>query len=358
MDFKRSFRAMALLMMGVASFTACEDDDDELTPSSNGNVVYVINEGSMGNNNASVSSIDLTDGNSYYFQFAAANGRNLGDTGQDAIRYGGKIYIAVSGSNTIEVVDGKSLASVKTIKPETGKPGNPRALAASDGKVYVSLYDGYVAKIDTTTLAIVDSIAVGPNPEEITIANGNLYVTVSDGLNWSAGYDNGKYVSKIGLDSFKVASKINVLVNPTEITSDKAGNVFVISMGNYGDIPATVQKIDKNDSVTVVGRATLMACYENTLYTVNAPYDVPAIEFVSYNTATGVKESDAFITGSADQIPTNPHSISVNPKNGNIFIGSYLTAADYLSNGYVYEYANGAFKARYNAGVGPRKFVY
>ena len=348
---------MALLMMGVASFTACEDEEDDLKKSSN-KVIYVLNEGSWNNNNASVSAIDPTDGSSYYYQFAAANGRNLGDTGQDILRYGGKIYIAVSGSNTIEVVDGNSLTSIKTIKPESGRPGNPRGLAASDGKIYVSLYDGYVAKIDTTSLAFEDSIAVGPNPEELTIANGCLYVTVSDGLNWSAGYDNGKYVSKIGLDSFKVASKINVLVNPTEITSDKAGNVFVISMGNYGDIPATVQKIDKNDSVTVVGRATLMACYENTLYTVNAPYGAPAIEFVSYNTATGVKESDAFITGSADQIPTNPHSISVNPKNGNIFIGSYLTAADYLSNGYVYEYANGAFKARYNAGVGPRKFVY
>lgn len=348
---------MALLMMGVASFTACEDEEDDLKKSSN-KVIYVLNEGSWNNNNASVSAIDPTDGSSYYYQFAAANGRNLGDTGQDILRYGGKIYIAVSGSNTIEVVDGNSLTSIKTIKPESGKPGNPRGLAASDGKIYVSLYDGYVAKIDTTSLAFEDSIAVGPNPEEITIANGCLYVAISDGLNSGNGYPNGKYVSKIGLDSFKVASKINVLVNPTEITSDKAGNVFVISMGNYGDIPATVQKIDKNDSVTVVGRATLMACYENTLYTVNAPYGAPAIEFVSYNTATGVKESDAFITGSADQIPANPHSISVNPKNGNIFIGSYLTAADYLSNGYVYEYANGAFKARYNAGVGPRKFVY
>lgn len=358
MDFKRSFRTIALLMMGVVSFTACEDDDDELKTSSNGNVVYVLNEGSYGNNNASVSSIDPTDGSSYYFQFAAANGRNLGDTGQDAIRYGGKIYIAVSGSNTIEVVDGKSLTSIKTIKPESGKPGNPRGLAATDGKVYVSLYDGYVAKIDTTSLAIEDSIAVGPNPEEITIANGNLYVAVSDGLNWSAGYANGKYVSKIGLDSFKVASKINVIVNPTTITSDKAGNVFVISMGDYGETPATVQKIDKNDSVSVLGRATLMACYENTLYTINAPYGASSIDFVSYNTTTGSVESSAFISGSADELPSNPHAISVNPKNGNILIGSYLTAADYLSNGYVYEYANGAFKARYNAGVGPRKFVY
>lgn len=357
MDFKRSFRAMALLMMGVASFTACEDEEDDLKKSSN-KVIYVLNEGSWNNNNASVSAIDPTDGSSYYYQFAAANGRNLGDTGQDILRYGGKIYIAVSGSNTIEVVDGNSLTSIKTIKPESGKPGNPRGLAASDGKIYVSLYDGYVAKIDTTSLAFEDSIAVGPNPEEITIANGCLYVAISDGLNSGNGYPNGKYVSKIGLDSFKVASKIDVIVNPNKMASDKSGNVFVISWGNYIDIPSTVQKIDKNDNVSVLGKATYMTCYENTLYTINAPFGAPSIEYISYNTISGSVESSSFISGTADEMPSNPTCVSVNPKNGNIMVGSYLAANDYLSNGYVYEYANGAFKARYNAGVGPRKFVY
>lgn len=357
MDFKRSFRAMALLMLGMVSFTACDDEDDDLKKSSN-KVIYVLNEGSWNNNNASVSAIDPTDGSSYYYQFAAANGCNLGDTGQDILRYGGKIYIAVSGSNTIEVVDGNSLTSIKTIKPESGKPGNPRGLAASDGKIYVSLYDGYVAKIDTTSLAFEDSIAVGPNPEEITIANGCLYVAISDGWNSGNGYPNGKYVSKIGLDSFKVASKIDVIVNPNKMASDKSGNVFVISWGNYIDIPSTVQKIDKNDNVSVLGKATYMTCYENTLYTINAPFGAPSIEYVSYNTISGSVESSSFISGTADEMPSNPTCVSVNPKNGNILIGSYLTAADYLSNGYVYEYANGAFKARYNAGVGPRKILY
>ncbi len=358
MDFKRSFRALTLLVMGAVSFTACEDEDEDLGKAKSNNVAYVLNEGSFHGNNASLSSIDFTDSTNYYFQFAAANGRGLGDTGQDAIRYGEKIYIAVYGSNTIEVVDGSSLKSIKTIQTEAGKPGSPRSLAADKGKVYVSLYDGYVAKIDTAKLAIEDSVYVGPNPEEITIANGNLYVAVSDGMNYAANYENGKYVAKVNLDSFKVASKIDVIINPTKITSDKDGNVFVISMGDYATVMSTVQMINKDDSVSVVGNATLMACHENTLYTVYAQYGAPSINFVSYNTTTCVKESDAFISGSEDELPANPVSISVNPKNGNIMIGSYLTASDYSSNGYVFEYTSGAFKARYNAGVGPRKIVY
>jgi hypothetical protein len=142
------------------------------------------------------------------------------------------------------------------------------------------------------------------------------------------------------------------------MASDKSGNVFVISWGNYNDIPSTVQKIDKNDNVSVLGKATYMTCYENTLYTINAPLGAPSIEYVSYNTISGSVESSSFISRTADEMPSNPTCVSVNPKNGNILIGSYLAANDYLSNGYVYEFVDGSFKTRYNAGVGPRKILY
>lgn len=359
MDFKRSFKALAIIMMGVVSFTGCEDEDEEPEAVTNsGNSAWVLNQGTMGSNNASVSLIDFTKEESYYHQFYASNDRNLGDVGQDAIRYGGKIYISVYASNTIEVVDGQTLKSLKTIQPEAGNPGSPRYLAADGANVYVSLYDGYVAKIDTASLSIVDSVAVGPNPEQLTIANGNIYVAISDGMNYNAGYVNGLRVAKVSLDSFKVASNIGVMLNPTQITSDKDGNVFVLSMGNYGDVPATVQMIDKNDSVKVLTQATIISCYENTLYTINAPWGASSIDFSSVDTKTG-NITKNIIKGSADELPANPTAISVNPKNGNIMVSSYLTASDYASNGYVFEYtSDGAFKAKYNVGVGPTKIIY
>ena len=130
---------MALLMMGAVSFTACDEEEESDQPAKGNGIVYVLNEGSMGSNNASVSAINLKDTTAYASQFATVNGRNLGDTGQDMLRYGGKIYIAVYGSNTIEVVDGNSLKSIKTIQTEAGKPGNPRSLAADNGR-FTSLF--------------------------------------------------------------------------------------------------------------------------------------------------------------------------------------------------------------------------
>ena len=48
--------------------------------------------------------MELSTGNITNGVFAAANSRGLGDVAQDIIVYGTKAYIAVSFSNTVEVV--------------------------------------------------------------------------------------------------------------------------------------------------------------------------------------------------------------------------------------------------------------
>lgn len=66
---------------------------------------YVLNEGTWGSNNASLSRVNLATGAIDNNVFSAANGRGLGDVAQDVVVYNGKAYIAVSFSNTIEVVN-------------------------------------------------------------------------------------------------------------------------------------------------------------------------------------------------------------------------------------------------------------
>jgi len=66
---------------------------------------YVLNEGTWGNNEASLSRVDLSTGTITNNVFSFANGRDLGDVAQDLVVYGTKAYVTVSFSNTVEVVN-------------------------------------------------------------------------------------------------------------------------------------------------------------------------------------------------------------------------------------------------------------
>lgn len=67
--------------------------------------LLVLNEGNWGNNEAELSLVDVNAGSATNNYFASANGRGLGDVAQDILQYGSKIYIAVTFSNSIEVVN-------------------------------------------------------------------------------------------------------------------------------------------------------------------------------------------------------------------------------------------------------------
>lgn len=355
MRFKHLFFATALLS-AMPLFYACDDNENDIpeeiqVESKNG--LYVTNAGNFyGNINGSLSFIDFDKGEVTNKLFMSVNGRSLGGTPQDAVVYGSKMYIAVYESNVIEVVDKTTAESIKQIVPTEAQGVGPRDIVAAGGNVFVSMYDGCVSRIDTTSLAIDATIAVGPNPEEMAVANNYLYVTNSDGMNYGAGYANGKTVSKINIGSFAEEKKIEVGLNPTKICATTDGNIFLIAMGNYADVPATVQKIDAQDKVSDVINATLMAAKDNTLYLINAPYGAAANEYIKYDTQAGTSTSD-FI----DQPVDSPCGIAVHPTSGKIYISSYNLVGGYASydtDGYLNEYsADGKFAQRYNVGIGP-----
>ena len=105
-------------------------------------------------------------------------------------------------SHTIEIVDRSSYRSLKQIRLDDVefKGKSPRSMVANDGFVYISMFEGYVAKLDTLSAAITAEVKVGPNPEVICLHKGNLYVPNSDGNNYMVGY--GKTASVINVDSF------------------------------------------------------------------------------------------------------------------------------------------------------------
>lgn len=369
MNWKKHLKYVVWALAMPLVFCACDDDNnpgggDKPFRAERG--VYVFNAGNQSSSiDGSLSFIDLARGYKNNV-FMTVNGRSLGSTVQDGVVLGDYMYIAVSESNTIEVVDKHTVVSVAQIRPTAEQGAQPRDIVTDGEYVYVSMYDGYVSRIDPVTNAIDKTVQVGPNPEEMAVLNGYLYVTNSDGMNYNNGYVNGKTVSKINLDDFTEEAKIPVGVNPSKVVAHEAsGKLFVICMGDYAANPNSLWTIDTTQGDQVADlhvTASMMCLSGNTLYTVYNQYGSPeANSYISYNATDNTVLSDAFIPadkiseGFTANVVDNPAGIMADPASGHIFVTSYVDdpVNAYSLPSYVYEYnAQGEVLARYDVGVG------
>ena len=368
---KKYLLGLAVLLMGTAVMTSCSDGNDGpetyLQVYSTG--AYVVNSGNMYSNiESSLTAIDYASSTATQNVFKTANGRSLGNTANDGIVYGNKIYLAVDQSNTIEVIDKKTKQSIKQIKTTDllGKAegAEPRHIIADGGKVYFTTYGGYVAAVDTTSFALQKKWQVGSYPEGLVIGNGNLYVANS---NYGAGGGN---ISCINLSNDNVKTKnIEGVNNPTGIYY--ASNVlYVLDNPVYGPAPdyaatgenalravsfaeGKSQKVaDGNYAVCVTpGATTRMDVVRPYCYVLNAPFgSTPSVSVL----VAGSTQPQAL---TLSEMPVSPCGIFVDPLNGHIFVLSYRLGdsgyADYNGNGYVVEYDRAGQKLHeYETGVG------
>ena len=370
---KKYLLGLAVLLMGTAVMTSCSDDNDGpetyLQEYSTG--AYVVNSGNMYSKiESSLTAIDYASSTATQNVFKAANGRSLGNTANDGIVYGNKIYLAVDQSNTIEVIDKTTKKSIKQIKT-TDLLGNaegaePRHIIADGGKVYFTTYGGYVAAVDTTDFALQKKWQVGSYPEGLVIGKGNLYVANS---NYGAGGGN---ISCINLSNDNVETKnIEGVNNPTSIYY-AAGLLYVLdnqyydaSYNAYGEnslrtvefAQGTSQKVaDGNYAacVTTGAATTARTSVEKVrphFFVLNAPYGgTPSVSvFVA-----GITQPQPM---TLSEMPVSPCGIFADPLNGHIFVLSYRLGdsgyADYNGNGYVVEYDSAGQKLHeYETGVG------
>lgn len=335
-------------------FISCSNNDEPENPTpdepTKAEGAFVLNQGNYGKQiEGSLTLIDYGSSSSSRELFQRANGRSLGSTPQGAVVYGEKIYLGIYGSNVIEIIDRTTFKSVKQISLSEAEGQSPRSLVAKDGKVYVSMFNGYVSRLDTLTLAIDKSVKVGPNPDIIAIKGNYLYVPNSDGMNWQNGY--GTTASKINLDSFTVEKTFTVGLNPTEFVSN-GKDLFLLCKGNYGDVPSKIYRLDSNDNSTEVDPATLIAVKDGNLYYINAPIGAEEITYTVLDIASGAKKK-MLGDGGVD----SPAGIGVDPVNGNIVVTSYSMdngSVSYTTDGYAKVYdQTGSFLNRYDVGLAP-----
>lgn len=286
--------------------------------------LYILSEGSWGSSNSDFAYYDFTTATLTSKYYSAKNGSTLGDTGNDLKLYGSKMYCVVSGQSMT------TGGSIKVINPVTGElieeipatdadgnPDQPRRIAVSGGKVYVTMYSGSVACIDTTSLEITNRASLsGAYPEGICAYNGNLYIC-------NSGQGSGNTISVVNIGSFTETSAIEVAMNPVDIGVTSAGDIYFTTADNTwgGGDPSNLYKFNVSNPESITNfniRAGKLAIGKDYVYTIDTDWDDYSTVIKKVNLKTNAV-SDFIIGGLA-----NPwfmgYNISVNPTNGDVYL--------------------------------------
>ncbi|MBR4326851.1 MAG: hypothetical protein IKP73_15135 [Bacteroidales bacterium] len=344
--FYKFFTLGALTLSTAIAFTSCGDDDEDkpepiIDPVAT--KVFILNEGSWTDNN---STLDLYHP---YAEpttlqkdvFATINGEKIGDTGQDLIAYGNRLYLSVWGSNYLAKLDnnGKVIEKYQFKADE----GQPRRLAADGKYVYVSTYGGKVAKFDTTSIAApVAFVEVGNNPEGIAVKGNYLVVCNSQqtGADGKSVPDNR--ISIVDLSTFTLAK---------HITSDVYGNyqnVAVVKDSVYityytPSYSVEMLNLDINKgTLTPTGAATKMiGTYEGELFCANVAtvYDenfnaTTNTSFFVRDVTTGKDKTILDLSAAPELATATVYLFDIDYTSHDLYIGT----TDYKTNGTIYHF--------------------
>src|SRR5450432_251323 len=327
---KRIRSTACIITVSALMFSCKKNDAPPATVPKVTTGLYVLSEGTFNGNNTTLTYYSFASSKATTDYFANSNGSGLGDTGNDILVYGGKIYIVVNVSSYVEVANANDAAKeIKKIDFKNGAtPRQPRYVVGYKNKVLVSSYDGTVAVIDTTTLLIEKNILVGANPEQLAVIGDNLYVANSGGL----GAVPDSTVSVVNLLTYAETKKITVGVNPVDLVTDADGNVYLSCLGDYNTIGPKLVKLNSVTGTVVKSADTAvgkMKFYNGLLYVTGGYLGSPYVR--TLNPLDFSQTSPNFVTDGTTII--TPYGINVDNASGDVYI---TDGKDYVSAGEVF----------------------
>ena len=373
-------RQITLLLSCIILLLSCRKEE-EIVHSTDTNVTegeqsesikgfFLLNEGNMGSNKATIDYFDYETGvytKNIYAERNPGVVKELGDVGNDIQIYGDKLYAVINCSHFVEVMDVNTAKHITQISIP-----NCRYLAFKDRYAYVSSYAGpvlidpnarlgYVAKVDTVTLQVVDTCTVGYQPDELVVVGNKLYVANSGGYR-VPNYDNT--ISVIDLETFTEIKKIEVAINLHRLELDKYGYLYVSSRGDYYYTPSKTFIIDtKTDQViktlNLLPNTEMTLCGDSLyIYSTEWSYltNSNTISYAIYYVAKRKTVTRNFITDGTEKEIAIPYGIAVNPETKEFFV---TDAKDYVTPGTLYCFnPDGTKKWSVTTGDIPAHFVF
>lgn len=310
----------ALLLFG------CNDKGGEINiPGPKTQGFWILGEGTYGAENSTLYYYDLST-KTVSDRFATANpGAVVGNTANDMKVYGSKLYVAVDASNKVLVLDAASGRILKDIDmgQADGRNREPRGVACAAGKVFVSMYSGEVARIDTAGYAVDYT----PYSGSFQYSEGIVQVSERTLCVANSGFGTGNTVTVIDIPSFAITGEITVPTNPNELAVAGDNTVYLATWSvydaSYNEIakPA-LHKLDlmAKTYTTLPGiEVQRIAIHGQKLYGVNTIYDattyVPSSSLMKVNLSDGSSE-----TMIASKAGASFYGVNVNSLNGYVYV--------------------------------------
>ncbi|MFY0689465.1 MAG: hypothetical protein JXQ90_20005 [Cyclobacteriaceae bacterium] len=283
--------------------TACGGDDEPISKGAFETGAFVINEGSFGASDGSISHFDDDDTHAAAIFNSVNGGRILGDVIQDLHFDGEKAFILSNNSHKVEVVNAYTFESLYTLDSST--VAYPRYMTSHNGKGYITEWVSFVATgrvsiINLESGELLNQIEVGYGPDGIIKAGNTLYV--------ANGWSNT--VSIINMDTETVTETVAVGPGPGQMIRDQGGNIWVACAGGYKEdwSPANdgqlvrinsanevdhIEELGVNISTKIASDVTGVHIFYsagNTVfkYNVGAPGTTVPVEFVTVSDAVGI----------------------------------------------------------------------
>lgn len=372
-------RTLYICLVVLMAMAACRHDDEIFIPEKVvvsrpelSDIVgfYLLNEGNMGSNKSTLDYYDYSTGiytRNIYGNANSSVPKELGDVGNDLAIYGSKLYAIINCSNKVEVMEAATATRIGQIDIP-----NCRYIKFHDGYAYITSYagpveinpyyeqKGYVVKVDTATLQIVDRCIVGFQPDELEIVDGKIYVANSGGY-MVPNYENT--LSVIDVATFKEEERVPIAINLQCVSGDRYGGLWVSSRGDYYDEPSRLfcydvrkKKVEKELDVPV----SAMWLDGDSLYVVSVAWsNITMDDDVTYaiiNVKSRQVVTRNFISDGTETKIKKPYSVAVHPETKDIYV---TDAKNYVNPGTLYCFGqDGVMKWSVRTGDIPAHFAF
>jgi hypothetical protein len=362
----RLFAASLLLLWGCESNTSTEPPVTATPPDS---VAIIVNQGTFGQDNASLTRIDFRTGQVVTDWFAAANGgQQLGATANDIARKGDTAFVTVTTSRTIEAINIRTGRSVGRIRlAGSSEPWRITIVSPTLGVVSTTNGDG-IALFNPTTLGLIATITTGPATEGVAVTGTYAFVANSGYGDLRKDEPKAGTIAVVNLQTQTVERYLDAGPNVREVVLSSDGRRLYAFYQHLFSMPDSLQGIVEYEVGTFrelrrwrLRCAGSLQYYRGALYALDYnPQTYSSSNILRFDLSQPTASAPATIPLPSDITSANNVSVNgfaINPLDGTFLL---FDARDYQSNGRVIVLSPTGQKLKeYASGVAPvRALVY